>query len=338
MIRDTNEIPWELFDLDISELAERLREPSLFHIKGARTPPLFVSTLLHGNEHTGFLAMQKWLKPYYENNRPIPRDLILFIGNVEAARENQRKLSHQPDYNRIWDGYGGPEGDWAREVVSLAKKENVFAAIDIHNNSGRNPYYACVSKWETDHIRLASLFGRIVVYADQPVETLTHAFSRFTPAVTLEVGLSGLPAGVAHTASFLDACWHLSGFPSHSIAAGDINGYQTLGRIVIPPETNFAFEGEINSQDVDLLLRGDLDLLNFSELPAGTPLGRVQSRILPLTLSLVVEDQARNPLSLLHLQGDSIVTTRTLIPAMLTLNHRNIRQDCLGYLMEPKKL
>lgn len=61
--------------------------------------PLFVSMLLHGNETTGLLAVQRLLDKY--RDQPLPRALSVFVGNVEAARLGLRRLEGQPDYNRI---------------------------------------------------------------------------------------------------------------------------------------------------------------------------------------------------------------------------------------------
>src|SRR5690606_973677 len=93
--------------------------PTLIHIDGTRPLPLFVSVLLHGNEHTGWNAVRALLGRYH--GRPLPRAVSLFIGNVQAARENRRFLPGQADFNRIWHsppGGDGPAHAMAREVVA----------------------------------------------------------------------------------------------------------------------------------------------------------------------------------------------------------------------------
>src|SRR6516165_8242818 len=51
-----------LLDAPAGELWRYLRGPSLFRLPGRRIAPLFVSVLLHGNEDTGWRAIQAVLR------------------------------------------------------------------------------------------------------------------------------------------------------------------------------------------------------------------------------------------------------------------------------------
>ena len=136
---------------------------------GRRGEPLFVSILLHGNEDVGLLAIQQVLREH--PGQPLPRALSLFIGNVEAARRGVRRLDHQPDYNRVWPGAdedGLPEHSMMRGIVDEMRRRRVFASIDLHNNTGRNPHYSCINRLEDRQLQLASLFGRTVVVFERP--------------------------------------------------------------------------------------------------------------------------------------------------------------------------
>ena len=82
-----------------------LTGPTLIEVPGERGPALFVSVLLHGNETSGWDALRSVLQ---NESRP-PRHLRVFVGNVEAAAAGVRHLPEQPDYNRIWRDYSGPE-------------------------------------------------------------------------------------------------------------------------------------------------------------------------------------------------------------------------------------
>src|SRR4030065_1286268 len=105
MLTQYEALPPGLLDLPAFRLGEALPGPTLIHLPGRRTPPLFVSVLLHGNEDTGGLAAQSVLKKFA--TAELPRALTLFIGNVEAARTGLRRLGGQPGYNR--GGAGGGE-------------------------------------------------------------------------------------------------------------------------------------------------------------------------------------------------------------------------------------
>ena len=76
--------PDELLQVPARQLWEHLEGPSLFRIAGRRPEPLFVSVLLHGDEHTGWQAVQSVLGRY--SGTQLPRCLLLFVGNIAAAK------------------------------------------------------------------------------------------------------------------------------------------------------------------------------------------------------------------------------------------------------------
>src|SRR5581483_10625584 len=129
-----------------------LAQPTLLHLPGRRPEPLFVSVLLHGNEGTGLAAVQSVLRARHA--RELPRALSIFVGNVEAAAQGLRHLDGQPDFNRVWPGtpHGAlPEAQLAQQVVEAMTARRVFASIDIHNNTGLNPYYGCVNRLDASY-------------------------------------------------------------------------------------------------------------------------------------------------------------------------------------------
>ena len=192
MLNETDILPDGLLEAKTTDLHELLGAPTLIHLQGERKEPLFISTLLHGNETTGFYAIQRLLKEY--QGKALPRSVSLFIGNVEAAAADQRRLDHQPDYNRIWPGSHHDdcaEKDMMKTVFNIMRKRKTFASIDIHNNTGYNPHYACVNILNPHCIQLAGMFGNTVVYFTSPKGVQSAAFSDFCPAVVLECGQSG---------------------------------------------------------------------------------------------------------------------------------------------------
>jgi len=58
------ELPDGLLEIQPTQLEDLLGGPCLIHLPGRRSEPLFISVLLHGNETTGFLALQAVLKRY----------------------------------------------------------------------------------------------------------------------------------------------------------------------------------------------------------------------------------------------------------------------------------
>lgn len=330
MLTILDHLPPGFLDLDATRLHEILPDPALIHLPGRRPEPVFVSMLLHGNEDTGLRAMQALLREYQD--RELPRALSIFTGNVSAARFGLRRLDGQPDYNRIWPGGepgDSPEHAMMRDIVDIMRARRVFASIDIHNNTGLNPHYACVNRLDDAFLHLATLFGRTVVYFLRPTGVQSMAFAELCPSVTIECGQPGQDYGIEHAREFVEACLHLAELPAHPVAAHDIDLFHTVAIVTVPPMVSFGF-GEA---DTELRLLGDLDYLNFRELPAGTLLGWARTGS---PAGLAAHNEAGEDVSARYFirDGGEIRTARRVMPSMLTLDTRVIRQDCLCYFME----
>jgi hypothetical protein len=123
-----------------------------------------VSALLHGDESTGLVAIQRSLRARGPRCRALSRSSS---GTVGARRAPPQ----QPDFNRVWPGCEASDGEEVllmREVVAAMRRRGVFASVDLHNNSGLNPHYACVNRLDAAFLQLATLFSRTVVHFVEP--------------------------------------------------------------------------------------------------------------------------------------------------------------------------
>jgi len=329
MLTVIDHLPDGLLEVAPDHLYEILDGPTLIHLQGRHKTPLFISVLLHGNEVTGFYAIQTLLRHYADQ---LPRCLSLFIGNVAAARFACRRFNTQPDYNRIWKGGDTPEHAMAQQILANMRRRGVFASVDIHNNTGINPHYACVTDLDHRFLQLASLFSHTVVYFRRPDNVMSRAFADLSPSITIECGQPGTEYSVSHATEFIEACLHLSEIPQHPVAEHDINIYHTVATVRVPATLSFGF-GDCNR---DLCFTHKLDHLNFQELPSGTFLGRLK---VPSNPYLEVFNETGDAVTHKYFRVDDgdIRTTCPVIPAMFTINEEAIRKDCLGYLMERLK-
>ena len=311
MLTVYNHLPEGLLQLPAARLHERLPGPCLIHLEGRRPNPLFISVLLHGNEDTGWQAAQAILQKHARSG--LPRSLSLFIGNLDAARQGQRRLEGQPDYNRVWPGTpdtGLPEFHMMKQVVDDMARRGVFASVDVHNNTGLNPHYACVNELANPFLHLATLFSRTVVYFVRPLGVQS--------------------AGSAeHAASFLEACLNLSEFPVHPVPPQDVDLFHTVATVKVPDALSFGFGA--HGLDIDFV--PDLDHLNFRELERGAVFGQTRGGG-QACLQAIDEDGRDVGAHLFDCSGGQIRLRKPLMPAMLTRDERVIRQDCLCYLME----
>nr|WP_244423053.1 M14 family metallopeptidase [Bradyrhizobium sp. ORS 278] len=318
-------LPDVLLDVPAPELWRHLPGPSLFSLEGRQGDTLFLSVLLHGNEDTGWLAVQRVLKRL--RGRPLPRPVLLFVGNIAAAKAGVRTRPNQHDYNRAWPGTSHPmtpESHVMREVVAIAARTRLFASIDIHNNTGNNPHYACVNSCDDHHLQLARLFGRMVVYFEEPVGVQSAALARLCPAITVECGQPGVEAGVAHAAELIEAALSLQHFPVRAVGEADIDLLRTFAIVKVPVDATFSYDGSA----AEFQFRSDLDHLNFAELDAGVSFGRCGG---DRRLEVLSADGAR--VDYFHYDDGEIRLAQRAIPAMLTRDPQAVRLDCLGYLM-----
>jgi len=333
-LRELDGLPADILDLPAEALHRHLGGPVLIHLPGRREPALFVSVLMHGNETTGWDAVRELLRAYVHDGAigQLPRSMSLFIGNTAAAAQGLRHLADQPDYNRVWPGSETaetPEHGLMALVVERMASRGIFASVDVHNNTGLNPHYACVNVIDDRYLHLAAMFGRTVVYFVRPRGVASMAMARLGPSVTLECGKVGQVHGTDHARDYLEACLRLSEHPAHPVAPHDVDLYHTVATVKVPAEVDFGF-GE---HGADLRLSDDLERLNFREVPAGTAFARVCSLRRPL-LEVRSEHNADVFDRYFVLEDGQLRLRCSVMPSMLTLDERVIRQDCLCYLME----
>jgi hypothetical protein len=261
----------------------------------------------------------------------LPRALMLFVGNIEAAKARVRTLSTQTDYNRVWPGTrtpAAPEARLMREVVDVIGSLRPFASIDVHNNTGNNPHYACLNSLEDRFLHLARLFSRTIVYFNRPVGVQSAALAKICPAITVECGRVGGAAGIEHAAEFIWSALAMSQFPQHPVPDSDVDLLRAFASVNIPPDASFSYDGT----DADFRLRADLDHLNFSELDPGTSfgcLGGGNTR----HLDVRPDDDFATAARYFDYGDGEIRLAQQAVPAMLTLDPDAVRLDCLGYLM-----
>lgn len=325
-----DDIPNRLLEVSPAELHQVLPGPTLLRIPGQKEPPLFICTLLHGDEPTGFLAVQQLLNHYRKQKKPLARSVWLFLGNISAAREQVRHLPGQPDFNRIWKGGTLPEHRLVEQLLAILKSNQPFAGVDIHNTSGKNPYYACVNKLDEPFINLGKLFSPMIVYFTRPEEVISRALSEICPAITVESGLASDPFGVDHVLDFLEQCLALDSIPTDTDNPAEPRVYHSIARIEVPDNCRIGF-GEA-CRDTDFNFVENLESMNFVEQAENTLVG--WRRNPDLRLAVVDEHGEDVSEGFISYTNEEIRLIRSVVPSMLTTFAPNVLDDCLGYLMQ----
>jgi hypothetical protein len=325
-----DKIPNRLLEVSPAELHQVLPGPTLLQIPGEKEPPLFICTLLHGDEPTGFLAVQQLLKHYRMQEKPLARSVWLFLGNIAAARENVRHLPDQPDFNRMWKGGALPEHRLVEQLLAILKSNKLFAGIDIHNTSGKNPHYACVNKLDEPFINLGRLFSPMIVYFIRPEEVISRALAEFCTAITIESGLARDPFGVNHVLDFLEQCLTLDSIPTNANNPTEPRVYHSIARIEVPDNCRIGFGEACRKTDFNFI--ENLESMNFVEQAENTLVGWRRNP----DLKLAVVDEHGQDVSegFISYPNEEIRLIRSVVPSMLTTFSPNVLDDCLGYLMQ----
>ncbi len=330
-------IPTNINECFSENILEYFSGPTLIELDVGKKDWLFISVLLHGNETVGLEVLKK-INDLMKKTE-MPKNLGIFIGNVTACHQEKRRLQSQPDFNRIWNT---SQIDliplFAKELLEWASQRKLFSAIDIHNTTGKNPLYGCMTNISSKNLYLASLFSKTAVYFENPRNVLIRAFSQFCPSLVIECGLPGKALSTEKAFNFVQDIMSLANLEISEKKLLDLNLYHTIGRIVLKENKTFDFNPTQSdtSSSTDISFLSDIENYNFFPLKKGVHLGRINSNQLPV--QVIDEDFKDITHKFLENKDGQLCLTRNTIPAMLTRDRNIILSDCLGYFMEPLKL
>lgn len=325
-------LPDRLLDLDDRALLAALGGPTLIRVPGAgRAAPRSVACLLHGDESTGYHAALRVLR----RRRTYPFDLYVVIGNVRAALADggfaHRFLDGQEDFNRVW-GLADPTTHQRRAadgILGELRGAGVEALVDLHNNSGDNPFYAIATDLEPRTLNLATLFTTTILHWDLAAATMMEALGPDVATVAVECGLPGRAESLAFAVDGLRRYLGEVDLAADGLRR-DVDLLADLRKVTVRPEVRFRFGGALD-HDVDFVVAADADVHNFVPVAAGHVLGRVHPG-------------GRQPLRAVDARGvdvtarhfgvvdGAVVTLAPTTPVMMTRTVAAARKDCLFYL------
>lgn len=327
-------LPNEMHGLGAQTFLERLQRPTLIRVPGTgEQAPRAVATLLHGDESTGLMALQKILA----RRRRYRFDFYVLIGNVRAALEDggfrHRYLDDQEDFNRIW-GLEDPTTHLrmaADGILGRLRDAQIESLIDVHNNSGNNPFYAIITQDRPVVVNTATFFTTTLLFWDMQAHTLMEALEDECAAIAVECGLPGRPESLAFAVDALRR--YLGAGPMHTREVR--RDYDLLGgirKVIVRPEVAFRFGGEL-ADDVDFVIDGEADVHNFVRVAAGHVLGHV---LTGAAMPLQVLDHTGADVTSDHFAVESgkVIITKDATPVMMTRTEEAARKDCLFYLAD----
>ncbi|HEX6423993.1 MAG TPA: hypothetical protein VFZ79_10975 [Acidimicrobiales bacterium] len=315
-------------------------KPALIRIPAASTARAprarLVSCLLHGNEPSGFVAMVDVLR----RGERFPFDLWVLIGNVRAATEDglyaHRHLDDQEDFNRVW-GATSATTDMRRcaaAILGHLRSADLEAAVDLHNNSGRNPFYSIVTQPSPEGLLLASLCAETMLLWRLRLGTLMEALAPACPAVSVECGAPHLSDGDTFAAGVVHRFLTTADL---ALPAGERprprRMVEVLHRVTVCPDVELSFGTAVDG--ADFVVVPHLDTYNFEVLPAQHTIGHVRpGAAMPLLACDVTGRDVTDQLFRITGDGD-VVVNADLTPMMMTTTVRQARRDCLFYTAQP---
>jgi len=292
-----------------------------------------VTTLIHGNEPSGFIALHHWL-----SEKKIPEVNIRFIlCNPDAAtlppEFSHRYLVAAQDLNRFFtlDNIAITKGTHsirhrAEQIIKVVTEVNPEAIVDLHNTSGISPAFG-VSICDSDKVLdLISLFTNKVIITDLHVGAIMEQnFS--APIVTIECGGSCQIQSHQLAITGLEKFTNQKSIFDHHADKVDIHRHPC--RIELKKDIVLGF-GDYPLMTADITLRSDAEQLNNQITPAGQLIGWYEKdNQLPL---VVKDEQGNNKLSvMLYLESGGIYTKQRLQIFMATKQLDIATNDCLFY-------
>jgi len=328
----------DAFTLDVApiplDFLRKLKGLTVFDVQGKDTSRTrVITTLIHGNEPSGFIALHHWLR-----KKVIPEVNIRFIlCNPESAalppEFSHRYLVVAQDLNRFFTLGNTPSSKKddaisrrAAQIIKAVTDVNPEAIVDLHNTSGISPAFG-VSTYASDKVLdLISLFSNKVILTGLHVGAIMEQnFS--APIVTIECGGAGQIQSHQLAITGLEKFTNRKSIFDHHADKVDIHRHPC--RIELQKGFVLGF-GDYPLMTADITLLSDTEQLNNQITPADQLIGwYVKDNQLPL---IVKDEQGNNQLlAMLYLKDGGIYTKQRLQIFMATKQVDIATNDCLFY-------
>lgn len=329
----------DLLDLPNTPLAflRQLRGLCVFDIQGHETNRTRVmTTLIHGNEPSGFIALHRWLQ-----KKITPAvNIRIIVCNTEAAQLlpefSHRYLHEGQDLNRFFANTASSTQEntaentviieRAKQIKQAVKAVSPEAVIDLHNTSGLSPAFGVAINNSDKTLDLISLFTKKVILTGLRFGAIMEQ-DFAAPIVTIECGGAGQIQ--SHQLAYVGLSKFVSDTTVFDRHASQVDIHQHPCRVELLTNISVAF-GHNHLPTADVTLRADAEQLNNQLTPAGEFIGWYEAgEQLPFTAK---NEQGVEQLEkLFSLQNGRIFTKQSLQIFMATTDQSIATNDCLFY-------
>ena len=288
-----------------------------------------MTTLIHGNEPSGFIATYLWLK-----SGEIPATNVrIIICNPETAQHKpiftRRYVGDCEDLNRYFGTKKQPDDKVqlrANQIKQLIEEVKPEAIIDLHNTSGLSPAFALSTNDNEDHLDLSGLFTDMVMYMSLNVGSLCE--QEFgVPIVTIECG--GADEILSHEVATegLHDYFSLDCIFTHS--QREPTWYYHPMRIELTGDASVSFANH-KLFTTDITFIAEIEQFNSHPTPKGEFLGWYDDDD-PIPLR-ALDDQGVDQIhNLLRVEAGRIYANCKMQMFMATTNQDIATNDCITY-------
>lgn len=317
-----------------------LSAPTIIDITG-ESPKRWrvITTLLHGNEPSGFIALHQWLIEVALGKLTPKTNLRIIIGSVEAAQQrplfSQRYLTEGVDINRCFTNakeLTHKNGYFKRaQLIKQAIDDvNPEAIIDLHNTSGSGPAFAVSTCCNTEVLALSALFCDTMIISHIHIGAL------------MELDFSGQIITVE--------CGGCNDLHAHKTALKGIKNFTSVNDISHNPNThpvNVIFKplrlrlaanttldyAKSNTKTADLVLKSSLEKYNYHIVFKNTEIGWLNK--ISDEMFLLIDEHGHNVFSdFFTLNNNKLTCVTDLKFFMATTNKHIALTDCLFYVVK----
>lgn len=333
----------DLLDIPNTPLAflRQLSGLCIFDIQGHEANRTrVITTLIHGNEPSGFIALHRWLQ---KKVKPAV-NIRIIVCNIEAAQLlpefSHRYLHEGQDLNRFFfsiekstnniiekdTAENGAIIERAKQIKQAVNAVSPEAVIDLHNTSGLSPAFGVAINNNDQTLDLISLFTKKVILTGLRFGAIMEQdFS--APIVTIECG--GAEQVQSHQLAYIGWSKFVGDTNIFDRHASQVDIHQHPCRVELLPNISVTF-GHNHLPTADVTLRADAEQLNNQLTPAGEFIGWYEGEgQLPFTAK---NEQGVEQLDkLFSVHKGCIFTKQSLQIFMATTDQGIATNDCLFY-------
>lgn len=308
---------------------ETLKQPSVVEFQlSPQLPWRIASTLIHGNEPSGFLAAFHFLKSAVQPTT----NFAIVIASVRAARTaprfHHRFVPGEFDLNRRFGNHSAQDTvtELASHITRYIQRKAPQCVVDFHNTSGRGPAFAVSVREDETLKRLASVFTKEMIVTPLLVGSLMEqAFA--CPTLTIECG--GANDVISHNLALRGMSTFATLEDPHTLEGHSVRCFHHPARVKVRPGFSLAY-GIAPNSDVDITLIDTIEDTNFHIVQAGIKLGWLD-RELSECLTSTDENGKECITDLFYQEAKQLKTRRPMKIFMATKRADLALTDCLFY-------